>query len=56
MNIKAVLLTGDTRAAAEAVADQLGIVQAHSELLPQQKTGFIAEQGFYLRKRGRTTI
>jgi cation transport ATPase len=44
------------RAAAEAVADQLGIVQAYSELLPQQKTGFIAEQGFYLRRRSRTTI
>jgi len=44
MNIKVVLLTGDAKAAAEAVADQLGIVQAYSDLLPQQKTDFIAEQ------------
>jgi heavy metal translocating P-type ATPase len=50
MNIKVVLLTGDSRAAAEAVADQLGIVQFYSELLPAQKTAFITEQV----KKGRT--
>src|SRR5271156_121031 len=50
MNIKVVLLTGDTKAAAEAVADQLGIIEVHSELLPEQKTAFIAEQV----KKGRT--
>jgi heavy metal translocating P-type ATPase len=44
MNIKVVLLTGDTRRAAEAVADHLGITQVYPELLPQQKAGFIAEQ------------
>jgi Cu+-exporting ATPase len=50
MNIKVVLLTGDTQAAAKAVADQLGIVEVYSELLPEQKTAFIAEQV----KKGRT--
>jgi heavy metal translocating P-type ATPase len=50
MNIKVVLLTGDARAVAKAIADQLGIVQVYSELLPQQKTAFIAEQV----KKGRT--
>ena len=50
MNIKVVLLTGDARAVAETIADQLGIVQVYSELLPQQKTAFIAEQV----KKGRT--
>ena len=50
MNIKVVLLTGDTKAAAEAVADQLGIVEVYAELLPEQKTAFIAEQV----KKGRT--
>ena len=50
MNIKVVLLTGDTRNAAESVADHLGIIQVYSELLPQQKTQFIAEQV----RRGRT--
>ncbi len=50
MNIKVVLLTGDTRATAEAIADQLGIVQVHTELLPEQKTSFIAEQV----RKGRT--
>jgi heavy metal translocating P-type ATPase len=50
MNIKVVLLTGDTKAAAQAVADQLGIIEVYSELLPEQKTTFIAEQV----KKGRT--
>ena len=50
MNIKVVLLTGDTKAAADAVADQLGNIQVYSELLPEQKTAFIAEQV----KKGRT--
>jgi P-type E1-E2 ATPase len=50
MGIKVVLLTGDTRAAAEAVADQLGIIHVHSELLPEQKTAFIAEEV----RKGRT--
>jgi P-type E1-E2 ATPase len=50
MNIKVVLLTGDAKSAAEAVADELGVIQAYSELLPEQKTAFIAEQV----KRGRT--
>ncbi len=44
MGIKVVLLTGDAKAVAEAVADSLGIIQAYSELLPEQKTAFIAEQ------------
>jgi heavy metal translocating P-type ATPase len=50
MNIRVSLLTGDTRDAAESVADQLGIIQVYSELLPQQKTQFIAEQV----RKGRT--
>jgi len=50
MNIKVVLLTGDTKAAAEAVARELGIHEVYSELLPEQKTAFIAEQV----KKGRT--
>ena len=44
MNIKVVLLTGDTKAAAKAVADQLGVTEVYAELLPEQKTAFIAEQ------------
>jgi P-type E1-E2 ATPase len=50
MNIKVVLLTGDTKAAAKTVADQLGITEVYAELLPEQKTAFIAEQV----KQGRT--
>ena len=50
MNIKVVLLTGDTKAAAEAVAGQLGITEVYADLLPEQKTAFIAEQV----KKGRT--
>jgi P-type E1-E2 ATPase len=45
-----VAIPRDTKSVAEAVADQLGIVQVYSELLPQQKSGFIAEQV----KKGRT--
>ena len=44
MHIKVVLLTGDSKASADAVADQLGILQVYPELLPEQKTAFIAEQ------------
>jgi heavy metal translocating P-type ATPase len=50
MNIKVTLLTGDTGFTAEEIADQLGIVQVYSELLPEQKTSFIAEQV----RKGRT--
>jgi heavy metal translocating P-type ATPase len=44
MGIKVVLLTGDARTVGEAVADRLGIIEAHSGLLPDQKAAFIAEQ------------
>jgi heavy metal translocating P-type ATPase len=44
MNIEVVLLTGDTKQAALAVASHLGIYEVHAELLPEQKTHFIAEQ------------
>ena len=44
MNIKVVLLIGDTFATAKAIADQLGIVQVYAELLPEQKTSFIDEE------------
>ncbi len=50
MKIKVVLLTGDSKATGETVADQLGIIQVYSELLPEEKTAFIAEQV----KKGRT--
>jgi heavy metal translocating P-type ATPase len=50
MNINVVLLTGDTKGAAEAVAHDLGIIQVYPDLLPQQKAGFIAEQV----RKGRT--
>lgn len=44
MNIEVILLTGDTAATAQAIGNQLGIVQVYSELLPEQKASFIAEQ------------
>jgi P-type E1-E2 ATPase len=44
MKIDVVLLTGDTRLTAERVASQLGIRKIHAELLPEQKTRFIAEE------------
>ncbi|MGB0062998.1 MAG: cation-translocating P-type ATPase [Terracidiphilus sp.] len=42
MKIRVILLTGDTSAAAEAVANELGIFHFHSDLLPDQKTAEIA--------------
>ncbi|HXO94258.1 MAG TPA: HAD-IC family P-type ATPase, partial [Candidatus Acidoferrum sp.] len=51
MNIRVVLLTGDTQATAQSVADHLGINEIEAELLPEQKTAFIAEQV----KKGRIT-
>jgi len=50
MGIKVMLLTGDAEAVAEKVADDLGIVQAHSNLLPDEKAAFVAEQV----RKGRT--
>jgi heavy metal translocating P-type ATPase len=44
MNIEVVLLTGDTKQTALAVASHLGIHDVHAELLPEQKTHLIAEQ------------
>ena len=44
MNINVVLLTGDSKTVAESVADQLGIAQVYSELLPEQKTAYITEK------------
>jgi len=44
MKIDVVLLTGDARQTAEAVAGQLGIRNVHANLLPEQKTAHIAEQ------------
>ncbi len=44
MKINVVLLTGDTRQTAQALAGHLGIRNVHAELLPEQKTSYIAEQ------------
>ena len=37
MKIRVILLTGDSQAAALAVADQVGIFHVHADLLPEQK-------------------
>ncbi len=37
MKIRVILLTGDSQAAALAVANQMGIFHVHSDLLPEQK-------------------
>jgi heavy metal translocating P-type ATPase len=44
MKIDVVLLSGDTRQTAKAVAGHLGILHVHADLLPEQKTRHIAEQ------------
>jgi heavy metal translocating P-type ATPase len=50
MNIHVILLTGDSQAAAEQVANQMGIFHFHAELLPEQKAVEVATQ----TKRGHT--
>ena len=50
MGIEVILLTGDAHAVAESVANQLGIIKVYADLLPEEKTAFIAEQV----RKGRT--
>ena len=50
MKIRVILLTGDSQAAAESVANQMGIFHFHSVLLPEQKAVEVAAH----TKRGRT--
>jgi heavy metal translocating P-type ATPase len=42
MKIRVILLTGDTQAAAEEVAAQMGIIHFHADLLPEQKAAEVA--------------
>ncbi|MGA1984245.1 MAG: HAD-IC family P-type ATPase [Acidobacteriaceae bacterium] len=49
MKIRVILLTGDTMAAAEGVAAQMGIIHFHVDLLPEQKAVEVASY----TKRGR---
>jgi P-type Cu+ transporter len=42
MKTRVILLTGDTQSAAEAVADQMGIIHFHADLLPEQKAFEVA--------------
>jgi heavy metal translocating P-type ATPase len=44
MNIRVVLLTGDSAEIAEEMANQLGIIKFRSDLLPEDKSALIARQ------------
>jgi Cu+-exporting ATPase len=50
LGLRPVLLTGDSRAAAEAVAAEVGIEEVVAEVLPAQKAAVVRE----LQARGRT--
>lgn len=45
LGIRTVLLTGDTRSAADAVAKELGIDEVYAGLLPDEKVGEVARLG-----------
>jgi Cu+-exporting ATPase len=47
--IRTVLITGDHRGAAQAVAEALGILEVHAEVLPEEKAAIVAS----LRDGGR---
>ncbi|WP_370261193.1 heavy metal translocating P-type ATPase [Limnobacter sp.] len=49
LHVNTVLLTGDSRASAQRVADELGIAQVQAEQLPHNKSEAVAN----LRKQGR---
>jgi Cd2+/Zn2+-exporting ATPase len=44
LGVKTVMLTGDKEKSAEAVSQELGIDECHSELLPEEKTKLLKEK------------
>jgi Cu+-exporting ATPase len=52
MGLRVVMLTGDGRATAEAVARSLGIDEVHAEVLPEQKSDVVAR----LQREGRKVM
>ncbi len=50
LGLRCVLISGDHRAAAEAVASRLGIDEVHAEVLPEDKARLVSQ----LRAQGRT--
>ena len=52
MGLRTILLTGDARAVADAIATRLGVDEVHAELLPQDKVERVRE----LTRAGRMVV
>ncbi len=52
MGIKTVMMTGDSKKTADAVAEHVGVQEVHSEVLPEEKAAYVRTE----KEQGRTVL